>query len=125
MADPILLVSNIGHYRASQSNGGLTGECMPAVSKETYAMTATYVIAAVAEAVDAEMACIEEADPTEPLNLTSIQNMTIVARLNEDIGDIPVTLLFDCPSLAHLIDYLVTERSADIVSVVGPVSRAV
>lgn len=88
-------------------------------------MAAAYVIAVVAEAVDAEVACIEEADPTEPLTLTSIQNMTIVARLNDDVGDIPVTLLFDRPSLARLIDYLVTERYADIVSVVGPVSRAV
>jgi hypothetical protein len=40
--------------------------------------------------------------------------MSIIARLDDEVGDIPLTLLFDHPSPKAIIDYLVTERLAEV-----------
>lgn len=87
-------------------------------SRESRAAIMTYLIEIVADALQAEESDIRESDPSESLGLTSVQNMTIVARLNEDIGDIPETLLFDRLSLSSLAEYLATDRFADMAKIV-------
>jgi len=73
-----------------------------------------YVLQLFADAMNMDVAELQELDLNDPLDLTSVQNMTIVAQMDASIGEIPLTLLFDRPSPAAVVDYLVSERSSDL-----------
>lgn len=75
---------------------------------------AAYVLAVLADVMGVEISELDDIDPAEPLALSSLQNMSIVARLDDNVGDIPLTLLFDRPSLKAIVDYLITERLPDV-----------
>jgi hypothetical protein len=97
------------HLRNGSRGGPVSAD--PAV---TPGMVADFVLRAFAEGMDVEVADLLELDPADSLDLTSLQNLSIVARLDDGIGDIPVTLLFDRPTVSAVIDYLLSERSGDL-----------
>jgi hypothetical protein len=79
-----------------------------------HAIVTRYVFDLFAEVMSVPVADLRELEPTDPLDLTSLQNMAIVAELDSEFGDIPVTLLFDRPSPLGVVEYLMAERSADL-----------
>jgi hypothetical protein len=87
--------------------------------RETYALVMHYLVRVVADATRAEPAEIGALDPSEPLGVPSVENMAIVARLDSDLGDIPLTLLFERPSLGEIADYLASTRAAEVSKLAG------
>jgi len=81
--------------------------------EERLDLATDYVLRLFADAMNVDVADLQELDLADPLSLTSVQNMTIVSQLDASIGAVPLTLLFDRSSPAAVIDYLVSERSSE------------
>lgn len=73
-----------------------------------------YVLSVFAEALGVASSELDDVDPAEPLLLSSVQNMSVVARLDEVFGDIPLTLIFDHPSPLAVVGFLTAQRQSDV-----------
>ncbi|MFI1962666.1 acyl carrier protein [Streptomyces pathocidini] len=73
-----------------------------------------YTMSVFAEILEVPVPELEELDSWDVLGLSSLQNMNIVARLDQDLGEVPVTLLFEHPSPAQTAYYLLENKRDEL-----------
>ena len=65
---------------------------------------------ALAEALDVAASELADVEWFGELGLTSLQVLNIVAALGRDLGELPLTLLFEYPTPEGVVEYLLAHR---------------
>lgn len=83
-------------------------------------MVRSYVREVVAAVVGGTADELTGPDALRELNMDSLTRMNITLRFDQDLGDIPPTLMFEQQTVEDLAHYLVAERDTRLRHVLAP-----
>ncbi|MER5558834.1 SDR family NAD(P)-dependent oxidoreductase [Streptomyces sp. NPDC002506] len=117
-----LFVAEAAPVPAAERATGPAPAPQPAGERETPArdQVRTYVRRVFAEVLKFGEEDLDDRVTFENYGVDSLVSLTVISRFEQDLGDLPATLLFERLTLAQLTDYFMTERQNELAELMRP-----